>query len=488
VTIKPQQGFQQDFLASAADIVIGGGAAGSGKTFALLLEPCRHVERNPNFGGVFFRRTYPQITNEGGLWDSSLKLYRNLKAEPNYSSLEWKFKSGARIKFSHLQHEKNVFDFQGSEIPFIAIDELTHFSEFMFWYLISRNRSTCGVKPYIRATCNPDPESWVARFLEWYINPDTGFPIKERNGVIRYFTRDNDRVIWGDTKQDVIRQIPHIISDMQTDDVDTLIKSFTFIAGSIYENTELMTKDPSYLANLLIQDEQTKLQLLKGNWKVNVNADSIFDYSKTIDTFTNEHVKDGKRYISADIALHGSDKFVVIVWSGLRAIDICVMEKSDGSVVENKLKELAKQYSVPQSSIIYDADGVGAYLKGYLQNATSFNNGGAPVKVHGEVLNYRNLKTQCFFALADVVKKSEIFFSERVANYKIGSKLVREIIVQESRAIKRKNIDADGKIQLIPKEQMKNILGRSPDFMDAIMLRMFFELKPKTFAPPKVYM
>src|SRR6478609_4925227 len=104
--IKPQPGFQTKFLSSSADIAIGGGSAGGGKTFAELLEPTRHIS-NPNFNTVFFRRTTVQITNPGGLWDSSNKLYPLIGGRSNIQLREWRFQQGARVKFSHLEHENN---------------------------------------------------------------------------------------------------------------------------------------------------------------------------------------------------------------------------------------------------------------------------------------------------------------------------------------------------------------------------------------------
>src|SRR5690625_2250532 len=98
--IRPQEGYQMDALSSSADILIGGGAAGVGKTFSLLLEPIRNLSVK-NFGGVFFRRTSPQIRTEGGLWDSSQKIYSLLQeANPKETFLEWKFPNNVKIKFS----------------------------------------------------------------------------------------------------------------------------------------------------------------------------------------------------------------------------------------------------------------------------------------------------------------------------------------------------------------------------------------------------
>lgn len=484
--LSPQPGFQTKFLCSPADIVIGGGAAGAGKTFALLLEPLRWAKVK-GFGGIIFRRTYPQITHQGGLWDTAMDIYPTQLGVSNESQLEWTFPSGVRIKFNHLQHEKNILDYQGSQIPFIAFDELTHFTEKMFWYLLSRNRSVCGVQPYVRATCNPDPDSWVARLIEWWIDQDTGFPIPDRAGVVRFFTRDNGVLVWGNSKEEVIAKCPHLFEAIPIEDKNMLVKSLTFIPGNIYENPELIKKNPQYLGDLMAQDEATKKQLLEGNWKIKVDSESMMQYTSVLDMFTNDHVKaNGKRYITADIALHGSDKFVLWVWEGWRIIDLVVMEKKDAFDVEAKIKEVARKYGIPQSRIAYDADGIGAFLKGYLRQAVSFNNGATAIKEKGKNVNYKNLKTQCYYLLAEKVNAGEIFVVPTVAEQKINNKFVKDYITEQSRVIKRFKSDADGKLQIIPKEQMKNILGCSPDFMDAMMMRVVFDLKPVAFQQPKI--
>ena len=202
--LKPQKGPQEDFLSNKADIVIYGGAAGGGKTFGLLLEPLRHID-NKDFGVVIFRRVSTQINAEGGLWDTALQMYMPLGISYKTQPYQITFPSGAKIAFSHLQYEKDVYSYQGSQIPLICFDELTHFTETQFWYMLSRNRSMCGVKPYIRATCNPDADSWVKVLISWWLD-DEGFPIRERSGVVRYFFRKDGEIIWGDTRQELMEK------------------------------------------------------------------------------------------------------------------------------------------------------------------------------------------------------------------------------------------------------------------------------------------
>jgi predicted phage terminase large subunit-like protein len=263
--IEAQPGPQTAFLKSPADIAIYGGAAGGGKTWALLLEPLRHIH-NPKFGGVTFRRTSPQIRNQGGLWDESSLLYPLLNAEPRQTYLEWGFPSGAKLRFAHLQYETDVLDWQGAQIPFIGWDQLEHFTEQQFFYMFSRNRSTSGVRPYQRATVNPDADSWVAKLIEWWIDQDTGLPIDERAGKLRWFVRQNEELIWSDSSEGLVSQFP-----------DVEPKSLTFIPAKVTDNQILMKADPGYVANLKALSLVDRERLLSGNWKVKAAAGKIFN-------------------------------------------------------------------------------------------------------------------------------------------------------------------------------------------------------------------
>lgn len=264
--LKPQPGPQRRFLETKADIAIFGGGAGGGKTFSLLMEPLRYV--NKRVSAVIFRRTTKQITNPGGLWDEASKIYPDANLHPRLSGfLDWKQSNGLSIKFAHMEHEHNKYDWQGSQIPIIGFDELTHFSMGQFFYMLSRNRSTSGLPGYIRATCNPDADSWVAKFIAWWIDQDTGFPIPERDGVLRWFIRDGDDIIWGDSKEELQSEYP---------DLAEFAKSVTFIRSTIYDNKILMEKDPAYIANLKALDRVERARLMDGNWKVKAHAGTFF--------------------------------------------------------------------------------------------------------------------------------------------------------------------------------------------------------------------
>lgn len=266
IEIKPQPGPQEAFLSSTADIVIYGGAAGGGKSWGLLLEPLRHVTTNHQFAAVFFRRNTTQIRNPGGLWDESRGLYPLTGAKPVQQVLEWRWPFGGKVKFAHLEHESTVYDWQGAQIPLICFDELTHFTKAQFFYMLSRNRSTCGVRPYIRATTNPDADSWVREFIAWWIDQATGLAIPERSGVVRYFARVGDVIIWADTAEELRGRCG----------ADIEPKSCTFIAAKLTDNRILLEKDPGYRSNLAAQNAVERARLMDGNWKIKPAAGLYF--------------------------------------------------------------------------------------------------------------------------------------------------------------------------------------------------------------------
>lgn len=280
IIIRPQKGPQEKFLATSADIAIYGGAAGGGKTYALLLDPLRYINVR-GYNAIILRKEYMQITTLGGLRDESVSIYGNIKNAVYQGSpkIRWIFNHGkAVVGFDYIGKgtEKEMGRWQGSQATFIGFDELTHFSQYSFFYMLSRNRSTCGVKPYIRATCNPDADSWVRNFISWWIDQETGYPIQERSGKIRYFFRSGGNLIWGDSVQELER-LCHDIPEFRKESC----KSVTFIASSVYDNKELLKINPSYLANLAGLPVVERERLLKGNWKIRPAAGLYFKREQT---------------------------------------------------------------------------------------------------------------------------------------------------------------------------------------------------------------
>ena len=265
--IQPQSGPQWKFVVCDADIVFYGGSAGGGKSYALLID-AMHDADNKDYGAVIFRRTTKQVRAEGGLWDTARNLYSMIGGKSNESDLQITLPSGARIGFAHMEHEKNRFDWQGSQIPYIGFDELTHFTWQQFSYMLSRNRSAHGFKTRIRATLNPDPDHFARRWIDWYLDGD-GYAIPERSGAIRYFVIVDDVAVFSDKKADLKEAYPTIEP-----------MSFTFISSSVYDNKILLDKDPKYLANLDALPRVERERLKQGNWNVRPSAGSYFKRSE----------------------------------------------------------------------------------------------------------------------------------------------------------------------------------------------------------------
>ncbi len=281
--VKPQPGPQTAFMATPANVCIYGGAAGGGKSFGLLMSALRY-KNVPGFGCTIFRRNFNQIFSQGGLWDESMKIYQGIRgADPKFARGQWWFRNQngdivSKVTFAHIERDEDVHKWQGSQICEIGFDELTHFSEKTFFYMLSRNRSTCGVEPFIRATCNPDADSWVAKFIEWWIDPDTGYPIPERSGKLRWFVRRDEILYWANTKQELWKQF-----DLKTPEEKAEPRSVTFIMSKLEDNQELLKVNPGYMANLKAMSVIERERLLHGNWKIKAAAGLFFKRSQVGD-------------------------------------------------------------------------------------------------------------------------------------------------------------------------------------------------------------
>jgi hypothetical protein len=493
-------------MSSTADITIGGGMAGAGKSWCLLVEPLRHQDVK-GFDCVIFRRTFAEIRNPGGLWAKSEDLYPHFNFNQNQQHFEWyKKSSNATIKFAHLQYEKDVKSHDGSEYCMIGFDELQHFTKKQFLYLLSRNRSICGVKPYVRATCNPDPDSFLAVLLEWWINqderlpngeknPQWGYPIKERIGVIRYLVVHEDQFVWADSKEEMIEKNPHIFTQELISHVGNpknLIKSFTFITGSIFDNKELISKDPTYLANLNAQEETERLRLLFGNWKVRTADNCIFNAQSIQNMFDNPYPSEtSDRYITCDAARFGKDLCTIFVWYGWKVVKLIIFTKSSANDIIDAIEVERNRLSIKKSRIIVDQDGVGGGVVkvggyvGFSGNDPVFEDPGTFIKE-----NYHNKKTQFAYRFADHVNADDVSIALSHENIyvdgQVGAKIkledkvydVRDLIKADFKAIRKKDQDKDGKKKINDKYEQKALLNqRSPDFFDGMMLRIWFEFR-----------
>lgn len=219
-------------------------------------------------------------------------------------------------------------------------------------------------------------------------------------------------------------------------------------------------------------DKATIERQIYGNFDFDDDPHKLCEYDAICDIFTNDHAVGGNRYISADLAMQGRDKFIATYWEGLRCTIPIDIDKSSGRDIELRLKELKTINRVGNSNIVADSDGLGAYLESYIRNIKTFHGGAAPV----DKKNFTKLKDECAFKLAELINNRHI---------KITCTREQEERIKEelSVCLKRDNLNIDKKC-LIKKDEMKARLGgKSPDYFDSLLMRMFFEIKQKVSAP-----
>lgn len=249
----------------------------------------------------------------------------------------------------------------------------------------------------------------------------------------------------------------------------TLPKNQVFIQ-SLYTDNEYTAEEYGKQLSQ-IKDKATKERLMFGNWEYDDDPAKLIEYDAIVDLFTNT-VEPGNKYLTADIARFGQDKTVIYLWEGLKVYKIITYAGQDTQTTRERIKEYARDEKIPYSRIAIDEDGVGGGVvdglpgvRGFIANASPLPN---PITLQDD--NYQNLKTQCTYILAD-----------RINNHQIAVETddvqVKALLTEELEQIKSKDMDKDGKKKIVGKDEIKENIGRSPDYADALMMRMLFELK-----------
>jgi len=248
---------------------------------------------------------------------------------------------------------------------------------------------------------------------------------------------------------------------------ENLDKDKDFIQSLAINNPYL---DKGYIEKLEnLKNKSKRQRLLLGNWEYDDDPMSLIEsYDKILDIFnSNYDTKTGKKYITCDAARFGSDKAITIVWDGYTIIDSHSMAISKTTQISDKIKAFQVKYSISNSNTVVDADGVGGGVVDEV-GCKGFVNNGKPIRVDGQKEEFDNIKSQCGFKLADLVNEGKIINRADLEEIEIES------IKEELEQLKRK--DSDKKQGLIKKDDMKKNLGRSPDWMDNMIMRMFFDL------------
>ena len=409
--------------------LIYGGAAGGGKSalgILWLIEQCQLYPCTRWLMGRSKLKALKETTLNTFFEQTTLLGITN---QFNYNAqsgiIYWNNGSEILLKDLYLYPSDPNFDSLGSlEITGAFIDECNQIT-YKAWQIVkSRIRykiKQFGITPKMLGTCNP-AKNWV--YSQFYL--------KDKNG--------------------------------------TLDKDKKFIQALPTDNPHL---PQSYLESLLSLDENSRQRLYYGNWEYDNDPAKLIDYEKIQNIFTNDFVPSGEAFISADIARFGSDKMVINVWKGFRVVEIFTLAKSSITETAQAIKDLALKHSVPLNNIIADEDGVGGGVVDILR-CKGFVNNSKAMLVENQIVQYQNLKTQCYFKLAEMIQNGEIYVDCKDGN-------VIDEMSKELEQVKRDKIDEDGKLRILPKEKVKELIGRSPDYSDALMMRMYFCFKPTFF-------
>ena len=413
--------------------VLFGGAAGGGKSAfgcIWLIENCLKYAGSRWLMGRAELKTLKETTLIS-FFEVANKL--GLKANVHYNFNQQSgviyFDNGSSIICKDLYQYPSdpEFDSLGSlEITGAFIDECNQITAKAKEVVSSRIRfklDEFGIIPKLFMSCNP-AKNWV--FNQFY-KPSKEGTISEKRKFVQALVTDN----------------PHI--------------------------------SKHYVENLKQMSEVSKQRLLFGNWEYDDSLDILIPYDAILNLYSNK-IEGGQKYITADIARFGKDKTVIIVWDGWKVIEIVTLGMSSIPQSVEAIKALMDKYSVPLANVIVDEDGVGGGVKDVLM-CKGFVNGAMPIKIQtniigGEKEQYQNLKSQCYYKFAEQCNQSLIAI---VCELPASTK---EMINDELGWVKRYNMDKDGKLAVLPKEKVKEGLGRSPDYSDALMMRKAFDLMP----------
>lgn len=267
--------------------------AGCGKSHCALLKALGQIN-DPNFRAVFIRQTRTQLTQSGGLFDEAKQMYKPFKPKFHEQKLSATFPSGSVIGFAGLDRPEDRYNFDGGQYSLVVFDEAQHQQEVSVLYLMSRLRSKAQMSSQLVMTCNPLYNSFLRNWVEWHLDPETGIPIPERDGVIRFFTNDGGKPVFAVTKEEMFKKVPHIKEEH--------ILTFTFVSANIFDNPIGMQKNPKYLAFLLGLKRIEKMRLLEGSWYAKEEAAGYFkgDWLEIVPTRPTEHIM--KRVRAWDIS------------------------------------------------------------------------------------------------------------------------------------------------------------------------------------------
>jgi len=430
-TLKQHQVYEALKDPNINEVFFGGGAGG-GKSWLICESRLINCYLYPGYKS-FIGRT--ELTR---LMQSTYLTFLKVCAKHKIPSTEWKlngqyhyieFANGSRIdlldlalkpsdplyeRFGSLEFSDGAIE-EAGEVPFMAYDVLKS--------RIDRHENReLGIKANLLITGNPK-KNWTYR--EFYKPWSNGFLEKDK----------------------------------------------VFIQSLYGDNPYTADSYGKQLAR--IKDKVTKQRLMFGNWEYDADPTTLMNYDAIIDMFTNTAKQSSDKFLIADIARFGKDKTTISLWVGLKTYKILTYAKQGIDQTIEVIKQLARDEEIPYSNILIDEDGIGGGVIDGLRGVKGFIANTPQIKDIDEnkLTDFKSLKAQCAYKLADYVNNHKI-------EVRTEDEDVRDLLIEELEQIKSKDPDKDSKLNIISKEEVKEAIGRSPDYSDLFLMRMFFELKP----------
>ncbi len=251
---------------------------------------------------------------------------------------------------------------------------------------------------------------------------------------------------------------------------------YAFIQALYKDNPHTAEEQGKQLA--MMRDPAQRARLMMGSWEFTDDPSSIINYDSLVKMFSLPREEEGEKYIVVDAARFGKDRIVISLWVGLTLKRVIIKRKQGLEQTEADIDKLELEEGVPRRNQIYDEDGVGGSIGDHRKGMVGFVANRVPVTDEDDVdedgkvkrPNFANLKAQCGYLLADYINAGMISAAGR------SPKLQVEII-EELEQIRAKDTDKDAPLDLVPKADVKDAIGRSPDIGDIFIMRMYFELK-----------
>lgn len=508
--MRLNDGSQTEAFLCDSDIVIYVGNRGVGKTHLMLYRALPSIHK-PYYRAIYFRKMVKDSQGAGGIADRSKDVFGQFGTYlESIQSQTWKFDSGARIVFGNYSAAEKDFAeaIQGKEFYDAIIDEVTQISEDRFNAIFSNLRNTTGDRTQLLGTCNADPESWIARLIQWWVDPETGFHIPERNGVERYFYQWGNDITeshWGETREDVYELSKSHIDAMWNDNMAEygskldLIQSISVFEGDISENKHLMKSGGvKYYGKLLKGSNEMKGRYAKACWKKVDLGDSLVSDADMVRFFTNSEQRSGTKYASIDVAGSGSeaDKVVLWIWDGFHITDVYTTQGLKPNELLDWTQRHLSQAGVRNENFVYDGVGVGWIYEGFFDKAVKFMSQSAPsddskVEFDRKKLNvYKNAKAEVTGKFVERLKNNGgtgecgISIDSTVLNKVVFGKTIRQHL-EEEKVIIRWREDREGIKQMPDKKEVMKLLGHSGDFIMSLIYRFAMDRGYKKMSAEK---